>query len=201
MRRPPRLRRSLAQTTRLARLIPILALLLNGCFSSAGVGPAAHRPLETVDAVDLERFAGRWFVIESIGTSAEDGAHDAVETYHLREDGRIDIDFRFHAGSFDGPIESIPQLGWVHDARTRAEWRVRPVWPLALAYLILDLDPEYAYTVVGHPSKRWVWIMARSPELAEDTLIRIRADLAAFGYDVDRLQRVPQRPLSDPERL
>ncbi len=179
----------------------LLLVLLAGCLGAAGVGPAADRPLETVASVDLERFAGRWYVIESIGTSAEEGAHDAVETYRLRDDGRIDIDFRFHADGFDGPIESIPQLGWVHDAETRAEWRVRPVWPLALAYLILELDPDYRYTVVGHPSKRWVWIMARTPSLDAATLALLRERLAAVGYDVTRLRPVPQRPLDDPDRL
>ena len=173
-----------------------LVIALTGCFSSAGVGPNAARPLETVPTVDLERFAGKWFVIESIGTGAEEGAHDAIEIYRLREDGRIDIDFRFKQGSFDGPTESIPQLGWVHNKETGSEWRVRPIWPLSLAYLILELGPDYDYTVVGHPSKRWVWVLSRKPTLEDGTLEAIRGRLASVGYDVERMQRVPQRPLT-----
>ncbi|MEM9173844.1 MAG: lipocalin family protein [Myxococcota bacterium] len=172
-----------------------LALLSLGCLSSQGVGPNAAVPLETVSYVDLERFAGTWYVIENIGLSAEEGAHDEVETYTLRDDGRIDIAFTFRAGSFDGPEESIPQLGWVHDEETNAEWRVRPFWPLSLAYLIIDLDDEYGWTVIGHPSKRWVWIMARAPRLDPNVLAGIRGRLSDVGYDVARLVRVPQRPL------
>ena len=100
-------------------------------------------------------------------------------------------------GGFDGPVESIPQRGWVYDESTRAEWRVRPIWPLSLAYLIIDLAPDYHYAVVGHPSKRWVWIMAREPSLADATLVGIRDRLSAVGYDVSRLRRVPQRPLGE----
>ena len=170
------------------------ALLTTGCFTSQGVGPNAAVPLETVPYVDLERFAGAWYVIEHIGLSAEDGAHDEVETYTLREDGRIDIALTFRDGAFDGPEKSIPQLGWVHDPETNSEWRVRPFWPLSLAYLIIDLDDDYGWTVVGHPSKRWVWIMAREPRLDGRVLRGIRNRLAAVGYDVDRLVRVPQRP-------
>lgn len=185
------------------RCVPLAAVVLAcaGCFASAGVGPNADRPLETVDSVDLDRFAGRWYVIESIGTSAEAEAYDAIEIYEMLGDGEIDIDFRFRDGGFDGPIESIPQRGWVHDEETRAEWRVRPIWPLALAYLIIDLAPDYRYTVVGHPSKRWVWIMARTPSLDESTLVEIRSRLADVGYDVSRLRRVPQRPLGEREGL
>ncbi len=191
-RRP---RKSVARARAVATIL--LTLTSMGCFTSAGVGPNADRPLETVAAVDLERFAGRWYVIESIGTSAEADAHDAIELYEIRDDGEIDIDFRFHEGGFDGPIESIPQRGWIHDESTRAEWRVRPIWPLALAYLIIDLAPDYHYAVVGHPSKRWVWIMAREPALPNDTLEAIRARLEEVGYDVTRLRRVPQRPLGE----
>ena len=178
-----------------------VVLACAGCFASAGVGPNADRPLETVDYVDLDRFAGRWYVIESIGTSAEAEAYDAIEVYEMLGDGEIDIDFRFRDGGFDGPVESIPQRGWVHDETTQAEWRVRPIWPLALAYLIIDLAPDYRYTVVGHPSKRWVWIMSRTPSLAESTLVEIRGRLADVGYDVTRLRRVPQRPLGEREDL
>jgi apolipoprotein D and lipocalin family protein len=51
-----------------------------------------------------------------------------------------------------------------HEA-TPGEWRVRPIWPLSLAYLILELGPDYDYTVIGHPSKRWVWVLSRKPSL------------------------------------
>jgi apolipoprotein D and lipocalin family protein len=172
-------------------------LSLTGCLGSAGVGPNAELPLETVPTVDLGRFAGKWFVVESIGTGAEEGAHDAIEIYRLREDGRIDIDFRFKKGSFDGPTESIPQLGWVHNEATPGEWRVRPIWPLSLAYLILELGPDYEYTVVGHPSKRWVWVLSRKPSLENATLEAIRGRLAAVGYDVDLMRSVPQSPLNE----
>jgi len=172
-----------------------LSLSSAGCLTSAGVGPNADRPLNTVTEVDLDRFAGRWYVIESIGLDAETGAHDEIEIYRLREDGRIDIELHFREGSFDGPRASIPQLGWVHNEETRAEWRVRPFWPLSLAYLIIDLAPDYQYTVIGHPSKRWVWIMARTPSLDAATLAGIRERLAASGHDIKRLVAIPQRPL------
>lgn len=173
-----------------------MLLLCLGCLSTAGVGPNADAPLETVDAVDLERFAGLWYVIESMPTAVEEGAHDATERYRLREDGMIDIEFRFREDAFDGPEQVLNMLGWVHDEATRAEWRVRPFWPLRLAYLILEIGPDYAYTVIGHPSKRYVWIMARQPSLAPDTLAGIRRRLAQQGYDVTQIEPVPQRPLS-----
>lgn len=181
-----------------ALLLAPLVLALAGCLTSAGIGPNADAPLETVPQVDVERFMGPWYVIEHIGLSAEADAYGAVETYALRDDGLIEIDYRFREGGFDGPERSIPQTGWVHDERTGAEWRVRPFWPLSLAYLIVDLAPDYAWSVVGHPSKRWVWILAREPALDEETLAGIRARLVESGYDLEGLRKVPHRATSTP---
>jgi apolipoprotein D and lipocalin family protein len=175
----------------------LLGVLLasTGCLSNGGVGPNADVPLETVERVDLERFAGLWYVIASMPTRFERGAHDATEHYALRDDGTIDITFRFHQDAFDGEVETLRMRGWVYDEATRAEWRVSPFWPIRLDYLVLELAPDYGYTVIGHPSKRYVWIMAREPELAPAILAELEGRLARAGYDVDRIAAVPQRPL------
>ena len=179
--------------TRSSLLLTLTAALLStGCLSSAGVGPRADAPLALVPAVDLERFAGLWYVIESMPTPVEAGAHNATEHYALGEDGDIAITFQFRKDAFDGELETLEMRGWpINDAGS--EWRVQPVWPVRLAYLILELDHDEGYTVVGHPSKRFVWIMARQPALPSATLRAIRERLAQAGYDAARIQPVPQQ--------
>ncbi len=169
---------------------------VTGCLTNAGVGPNARTPLPVVESVDLERFAGLWYVIESMPTSAESGAHDATEYYALREDGGIDIVFSFREDAFDGPEKVLEMRGWVLD-ESGAEWRVRPFWPLRLAYLVIDLAPDYRYAVVGHPSKRYVWVMSRTPTLDPITRRAIRRRLADAGYDVRRIREVPQQGRPD----
>lgn len=178
--------------TRSMLLLALTAwLTTTGCLSGAGVGPRADAPLPLAPAVDLERFAGLWYVIESKPTPVEAGAHNATEHYALEEDGEIAITFQFRKDAFDGALETLEMRGWpIND--TGSEWRVQPVWPVRLAYLILELDHEEGYTVVGHPSKRFVWIMARQPELPSATLRGIRERLAEVGYDTAQIRPVPQ---------
>ncbi len=180
---------SLSTSLAAALLAVACAFSSLGCASTSGIQPrglsSTERPL------DLARFMGDWFVIAHIPTALEAEAYDAVETYALREDGRIDVRFRYCDGAADGPAEELHMIGWVHDSATNAEWRVRPAWPLRLAYQILELDSDYRVTVVGHPSGSYAWVMARRPELPEDVLIAIEGRLAAQGYETDRLRRVP----------
>ena len=184
----------LPQILAAAFFIPLIGLACAG--SGAGIGPNANAPLQVVDSVDLERFAGLWYVISSMPTGAEEGAHNSTEHYALRDDGGIDITNRFLVRGFDGPEKIITMRGWIHDETSNAEWRVQPIWPLRLSYLILELDPDYQYVVVGHPSKNYVWIMSRTPALDPGIEASLRANLAEAGYDVDRIQVMPQNSAS-----
>ena len=162
-----------------------------GCASTEKT-PA--RPLRAVQHVDLKRYMGDWRVIANIPYFAEKGLVDSVESYALRPDGRIDNWFTFRKGSFDAPQKKITALARVHDGKTNAEWRVRFLGLITVDYLVLDLDPEYRWTVVGHPSKNYGWIMARSRTLPESTYREILKRLEAQGYDPGRFVKVPQVP-------
>ena len=69
------------------RVLAMAALLLAGCRESV------HPPLALAEDVDLGRFMGDWYVIANIPTAIEKGAHNAVESYRLEEDGTIATTF------------------------------------------------------------------------------------------------------------
>jgi apolipoprotein D and lipocalin family protein len=173
-----------------------LALIALACLASVAcaTGTSGVRPRGLAAGslpMELSRFMGDWYVIAHIPLAAEAGAHEAVERYTLREDGTIDVRFRFCEGSLEGPFREISMTGWVHDPSTNAEWRVRPIWPLRLTYQIVELDPDYSRTVVVYPPGGNAWIMARTPELDPALLAETIRRLAASGYDTTRLRRVP----------
>ncbi len=50
-------------------------------------------------------------------------------------------------------------------------------------YWIIDLDSEYRFAVVGDPSRKYSWILSRTPELSSETLNLIKENLKKQGYD------------------
>ena len=38
-----------------------------------------------------------------------------------------------------------------------------------MPFLIIDLDDDYSYTVIGIPSRKHVWIMSRDPIMNDET--------------------------------
>jgi apolipoprotein D and lipocalin family protein len=148
--------------------------------------------METVSRVDLSRFMGDWYVIANIPTRMERGAHNAVESYALATDGSIETTFTFNKDSFDGPLKTYTPRGFVLDRQTNARWGMRFVWPIKADYRIVYLDEDYTRTVIGRQKRDYVWIMARTPQIAEADYQDLLGIVASHGYDISRLQRVPQ---------
>ncbi|MBC8193132.1 MAG: lipocalin family protein [FCB group bacterium] len=146
-----------------------------------------------VDHVDLDRFMGDWYVIANIPTMFEKGAVNAIENYTWNPEKEIvEVSFDYRAGSPDGKAKHMTQKGFIYNKETNAEWRVQPLWPLKLGYLIIDLADDYSYTVIGVPNRKYLWIMARDSSLPYDVYQSILAKVKAQGYDLDKIQMVPQ---------
>jgi apolipoprotein D and lipocalin family protein len=47
---------------------------------------------------------------------------------------------------------------------------------------VLALGPDYDYAVVGEPSRRYSWILARTPTLPDATRAQIDRQLRELGY-------------------
>ncbi|MDZ7791098.1 MAG: lipocalin family protein [Xanthomonadales bacterium] len=172
------------------QMIAILGLLaLSGCAMMRG-GP----PLETVDEVNLERYMGEWYVIANIPYFGERGNVAGRAIYRMRDDGRMDDIYRYRDGSFEAPVEEMTGVAWVVDEDSNAEWKVQFYWPIRFGYYIVGLDDDYRWTVVGHPSREYAWIMAREPELSDERYQSLLNLLEARGFDASQLKKVPQRP-------
>jgi apolipoprotein D and lipocalin family protein len=164
--------------------LPAVALLA-GC-SGAPTIPVAKD-------VDIERFMGDWYVIANIPTRFEVGAHNAIESYRLDQDGSIATTFTYLDGAFDGPGKVMRPRGFVREGTGNAVWGMQFVWPIKAEYLIAYVDPEYTQTIIARSALDYVWIMARTPELSAADYAQLEQRVRDLGYDMSRLQRVPQR--------
>ena len=168
-----------------------LVSLLGACRSS-------HPPITTAQQVDLARFMGDWYVIANIPTSVERGAHNAVESYRLDEDGTIATTFTFRDGAFDGEVKRYCPRGFVRDNESNAVWGMQFIWPVKSDYRIVHVSEDYQRTIIGRQKRDYVWLMARAPSLTESEYQALRDLVAREGYDLAKLERVPQQwPESD----
>ena len=164
----------------------MLILMLAGCQSTLP-------PVAVVDQVDLPRFMGPWFVIAHIPLPPEKHAWNGVESYRLRDDGRIAVTYTFRDGGPDGELKRHHPLGFVTDDPSHAIWKMQFIWPFRADFRISWLDPSYQITVIGRKKRDYVWVMARTPQISDQDWQTVRAFLSAQGYDLSRLRKVPQQ--------
>jgi apolipoprotein D and lipocalin family protein len=169
------------------RLVLLALLTLTGCRS------APSMTMNTVAHVDLPRFMGRWYVIASIPTFLEKEAYGAVESYELAPDGSIATTFTFRKGGFDGDEKRMTPRGFVRDAQSNALWGMQFVWPIKADYRIVWLAEDYSQTVIARQKRDYLWIMARTPEIAAADLEKRIAYAVLLGYDPALIRKVPQR--------
>ena len=148
--------------------------------------------LETVEYVDLQKFMGDWYVIANIPTFIEKGAVNAIESYRLDSKGRIKTTFTFRKDSVSGPEKKYNPTGFIYNRKTNAEWRMQFLWPFRSPFLIIDLDDDYSYTVIGIPSRKYVWIMAREHKMSEELYNKIISNLEKVDYDITQIKRINQ---------
>ncbi|HFK2920019.1 lipocalin family protein [Stenotrophomonas beteli] len=173
------------------RLLSLLPLLAVGLFGT-GCSAQDTRPLPRPPSVDVPRFMGDWYVIAHIPSWPEREAYDAVESYALRADGRIQTTFTYRKGSFAAPQRSMHPLGRVEKDGQGAVWGMQFVWPIQAEYIIAWLDDDYSQTIVARSKRDYVWYMARTPKVSEQDYQQAVQRIAQMGYDVRRLRRVPQ---------
>jgi apolipoprotein D and lipocalin family protein len=161
------------------------------------LAPAAHAqaPVTTVDRVDLERYLGQWYEIARLPNRFQyDCARDVVATYTPRAAAVVNvINTCINAGGGEERAEGVAR---VRDLATNAKLEVRFA-PLALAWLpfvwgdywVMDLAPDYSYSLVGGPSREYLWVLSRTPELDNAVYERLLAKAAAQGYDIAKVQR------------
>ncbi len=161
-----------------------------------GWGGLARPALQTVSSVDLTRYMGRWYSIASIPTPFERRcAAGTTAEYTLLPNGRVEVVNRCYTAQ--GSQDTARGNAWIPDPSDPAKLRVSFVrflglWWFGAPYWIIDLAEDYTYAVVGHPSRRYGWILSRTPCLPEAVLEGIFQRLETQGYLRDAFQRIPQ---------
>jgi apolipoprotein D and lipocalin family protein len=153
---------------------------------------AETKPLSTVPKVDLARYLGTWYEIAAIPQWFQRDCVATTATYSKREDGDIAVLNQCRVKTLDGKPKQARARAWVVDPQTNAKLKVQFFWPFRGSYWIIELDPDYRYAVVGHPSRNYLWILSRTPRM-DDALYRdLMQRIERHGYDTTRIVRTLQ---------
>jgi apolipoprotein D and lipocalin family protein len=157
-----------------------LGLLLAGCASPPRGNLAVPEPAKPVD---LTSYLGTWYEIARYDQRFEKGCVDASALYTLRPDGKLGILNSCRLA--DGTIKSARARGKIVPGSGNAKLKVSFFGPFYFGnYWVLDHADDYSWSIVGDPSGRYLWLLARSPDAAPEPLYERAKQL---GYDTSLL--------------
>lgn len=170
--------------TRTTVFIFVSALFIIGC--------PQLMPPETVDFVDLERYAGLWYEIARYENPSDQDLVAVTAEYTLNEDGTLTILNSGLVGDLDGPCTSTEGLGRLVDTETNAKIKIRIIRPeiphRIFEYWIIELGEYYSYSVVSDSARRSLNIIGRKPTMEESTYEDLIDSLATRGFDPERIE-------------
>jgi len=151
-------------------------------------------PVTAVGQVDLERYMGLWYEIARLPNWFQKKCDcNTTAEYSIRPDGKINVLNRCRKA--DGSYIDAKGIARKEDKNgSNAKLKVRfaPSWlgwlPFVWGtYWVIYLAPDYSYAVVGEPSRKYLWILSRTPELDNDIKIDILNRLKEMGYETEKL--------------
>ncbi len=174
--------------------LPSFVLAAAAAFSLAAPLEARYRdrsqPMDVVEALDIERYLGRWYEIARFPNRFELGCVGVTADYALRDDGKISVVNTCRKGSLDGPVEAAEGVARII-APGKLEVSFVPWLPFASGdYWVLYVDPAYSIAVVGEPKGRTGWILARDTAVPKAEYDKAVSVLETMGYDTSQLQLV-----------
>ena len=153
--------------------------------------PSVKDARQTVPSVDLKRYMGRWYAIASLPAWFQKGCYCVTAEYSMQKD-YVAVTNSCRKGSTEGPLKVSTAKAFVVPDTGNSQLKVQFFWPFKGDYWIIALDQDYRYAMVGHPCREYLWILSRTPVMEEATYAALVEMARAKGYDVEKLQRIPQ---------
>lgn len=168
-----------------------------------------EKTLTTISQFDLQRYMGKWYEIATIPTTFQRSCYgQAIAEYRIvLSEGLIEV--INSCNKSNGEVDVIEARARVKESPAKLEVTfvkfITWLWWFAGDYWIIDLDDNYKYAVVGHPSLNYLWILYRNPEIEFETLNKLKNKIKDKGYNLCTIYLSPKAgelvPFSKRKRL
>ncbi len=181
--------------TKGSKLGRLFLLAVGGGLAYAGIKAYQRQAsdLKTVNTLDLGLYEGKWYEIARFPSSFEKNLVNTTATYNIRKDGRVSILNKGHVNDPSGEEKEFQAIAWRPDFMEAGKLKVRFLGLFTTDYWVIDLDEEsYQWAMVGSPTKKFFWILSRTPNMAPDLYNRLVSKAKAKGFETENIERVLQ---------
>ncbi|MBC7475214.1 MAG: lipocalin family protein [Candidatus Sericytochromatia bacterium] len=147
------------------------------------------KDLETVQSVDLDKYAGKWYEIAVIPYMFEKNCSNTVAEYAVTDKGYVTVHNQCTKDFLEDKSESIDGKAYPVKGSNNSKLKVQFFPVLKGDYWIIDLDKDYKYAVVGTPNRKNLWILSRTPKMDEELYQELIEKAKAKDFDISKLKK------------
>lgn len=164
------------------------ALLLGAC-TAPPVNRDGTVPLRSVESLDISRYLGKWYEIARFENGFEDDCVGVTAEYARKDDGAIAVTNTCRKHVLDGAVEIAQGTARLVDTQTNAKLAVSfdPLGLFEGDYWVIALEENYQWAIVGEPEGRYLWVLARTPQINDAVRARALEELERYGYNTSAL--------------
>lgn len=166
-------------------LIFLLIVFINSCN-----GQNTMIDKTVVADLDIDRYLGKWYEIARFDHSFERGLVGVTAEYSYRKDGKIKVVNAGFKENLNGKRTEAIGKAKIPDTNTPAKLKVSFFWFFYADYLILELDDNYQWAIIGSSSDKYLWILSRTPQINSQLYDEMLVLIKKRGYDTNKLIKV-----------
>jgi apolipoprotein D and lipocalin family protein len=172
----------------------IFASLRTACFAgllSLAIVSCTSLPpgVEPVGNFDLNGYLGKWYEVARLDHPFERGLEQVTAEYVLKEGGGIKVINRGYStkGQKWQEIEGValPVRG-----EDEGFLKVSFFGPFYSSYCVFELGPKGDYAFVSGAKRSYLWLLARTPSVSDQTWRHFESRAKQLGFDTGNLVRV-----------
>lgn len=148
--------------------------------------------LPSVEDVDLNKYSGLWYEIARLPNSFEKGLECVTANYSLNEDGTIKVLNQGISSSDRSITKSATGKAKVPDPQYPGRLKVSFFGPFYGNYYIIELGSNYEYVLVGEPKRKYLWVLARKPNLDNTIYEQLISKAEQLGFKTNTIIKVKQ---------
>jgi apolipoprotein D and lipocalin family protein len=140
-----------------------------------------------VTGFSVERYLGTWYEVARLDHRFERGLTQVTATYSMRDDGGVRVLNRGYKEKKSKWSDAEGKAYFV-EGPDIGRLKVSFFGPFYGAYNIIALEPEnYSYAMVIGNNTKYLWILAREPELEPAVLESLLNKAQKLGFATDEL--------------
>jgi len=140
--------------------------------------------------INLEKYQGKWWEIAKKPTIFQITClSDTNANYTLKED-YVEVENKCK-GLFGIP-QSVKGKAFFSEKKNTLQVQFSPLQPKFDNYIVEWVDKDYQNTLVGSPTKTFLWFLSRNKKVSDKQMTKFRDIAISKGYDLSNLQITKQ---------